>query len=84
MRYNKMQTVSLFNLTMKTGGENDIHFMRLALEEAEEAFKKGEVPVGAVLVRNGSAIAAAYNLRESLGREQFFLTVGVLKAGHSM
>jgi tRNA(adenine34) deaminase len=81
MRYNKMQTVSLFNLTMKTGGENDIHFMRLALEEAEEAFKKGEVPVGAVLVRNGSAIAAAYNLRESLKDPSAHAEILALRAG---
>jgi tRNA(adenine34) deaminase len=77
----KRQTVSLFNITMKTGGEKDIHFMRLALEEAEEAFKKGEVPVGAVLVRNGSAIAAAYNLRESLKDPSAHAEILALRVG---
>lgn len=41
-----------------------IIFMRLALEEAEKAFSKEEVPVGAVIVLNGEVIAKAHNLRE--------------------
>ena len=39
-------------------------FMRLALEEAEKAREEDEVPVGAVIVRNGEIIARAYNTRE--------------------
>lgn len=39
--------------------------MRVALQEAEIAFRKGEVPVGAVLVRNGEIIAKAHNQRET-------------------
>ena len=39
-------------------------FMRLALEQAEKAAAMGEVPVGAVVVRNGEVIAAAGNRRE--------------------
>jgi tRNA(adenine34) deaminase len=31
--------------------------MRLALEEAELAFRQGEVPVGAVLVKDGEIVA---------------------------
>jgi len=38
--------------------------MRKALEEAQKAFDKDEVPVGAVIVRKGEIIAAAYNCRE--------------------
>ena len=38
--------------------------MKKALEEAEKAFLKDEVPVGAVIVRNGEIIAAAHNRRE--------------------
>jgi tRNA(adenine34) deaminase len=37
------------------------NFMREALKEAEKAFKKGEVPVGAVIVYNGEIIARAHN-----------------------
>lgn len=39
-------------------------FMREALKEAEKAYRKGEVPVGAVVVREGRIIARAHNLRE--------------------
>jgi len=39
--------------------------MREALAEAEAAFAKGEVPVGAVLVYRGEVIARAHNLVES-------------------
>ena len=42
----------------------DEYFMRLALKEAELAKKKDEVPVGAVIVREGRVIAKAHNLRE--------------------
>jgi tRNA(adenine34) deaminase len=39
--------------------------MRLALEEAGLAFLEGEVPVGAVLVRDGAVLSKARNLRET-------------------
>jgi len=45
--------------------EEDIMFMRVALEEAVHAFDKGEVPVGALVVRNGEVIGRAHNLRET-------------------
>jgi tRNA(adenine34) deaminase len=45
--------------------ENDIEFMRLALEEAGLAFQKDEVPVGAVVVRDGVVLSKAHNLRET-------------------
>lgn len=35
--------------------------MSRALEEARKAFEKGEVPVGAVLVRNGEVLASSGN-----------------------
>lgn len=40
--------------------------MRLALALAEEASVLGEVPVGAVVVRNGRVLSQAFNLRETL------------------
>lgn len=40
--------------------------MREALTEARRAFDKGEVPVGAVAVRDGVIIARGHNLREAL------------------
>ncbi len=38
--------------------------MRSALEEARQAFLEGEVPVGAVVVRNGEIVSRAHNLVE--------------------
>lgn len=40
-------------------------FMRLALAEAQKAAAAGEIPVGAVLVKEGKVIAAAHNTREA-------------------
>ena len=40
-------------------------FMREALKEAEKALKKEEVPVGAVIVKDGKIIARAHNTKES-------------------
>ncbi|MBO5179070.1 MAG: nucleoside deaminase [Clostridia bacterium] len=39
-------------------------FMRLALKEAQKAYEKEEVPIGAVIVKDGKVIAKAHNLRE--------------------
>ena len=40
-------------------------YMKEALKEAKKAYKKNEVPVGAVIVKDGVIIARAHNLRES-------------------
>ena len=40
---------------------SDEYWMKIALEEAEEAFVEEEVPVGAVLVCNDKVIAKAHN-----------------------
>lgn len=45
--------------------EADEMFMVQALREAETAFAIGEVPIGAVLVRDGQVIARGHNLRET-------------------
>ena len=39
-------------------------YMELALQEAWKAAKQGEVPVGAVIVKDGQVIAQAHNMRE--------------------
>lgn len=44
----------------------DEAFMRLALAEAEEAGRLGEIPIGAVIVQDGEILATGYNLRETL------------------
>lgn len=45
---------------------NDQKYMRLALAEARAALDHGDVPIGAVIVRDGAVIARAHNQRELL------------------
>ena len=40
------------------------YYMELALQEAQQAAQQGEVPVGAVIVKDGQVIAKAHNMRE--------------------
>ena len=40
-------------------------YMRQALKEAEKAYEKEEVPIGAVIVKDGKIIARAHNLKET-------------------
>jgi tRNA(adenine34) deaminase len=42
----------------------DEYYMRLALREAERALEHDDVPVGAVVVRDGEVIGAGHNERE--------------------
>ncbi len=44
----------------------DEFFMKIALQEAQKAFDKNEVPVGAIVVSNEKIIARAHNLTETL------------------
>ncbi|MEZ7499027.1 nucleoside deaminase [Flavobacterium sp. Arc3] len=44
----------------------DEYFMKKALNEAEMAFEKGEIPVGAIVVVNDTIIARSHNLTELL------------------
>jgi tRNA(adenine34) deaminase len=45
---------------------DDTYFMKKALQEAEAAYDKGEIPVGAVIVIENKIIARSYNLTETL------------------
>ena len=49
-----------------TQEEQDIRFMKMALDEAKTAASEGEIPVGAVVVCKGMVIARAHNLTETL------------------
>lgn len=44
----------------------DEYFMKKALVEAENAFEKGEIPVGAIIVVDNRVIARSHNLTEML------------------
>ena len=43
----------------------DQFYMKIAIEEAKKAANIGEVPIGAIIVRDGEVISRAHNLRES-------------------
>ncbi|RXM39963.1 tRNA-specific adenosine deaminase [Chryseobacterium sp. CH21] len=44
----------------------DEYYMKMALQEAEAALEKDEVPIGCVVVSNNRIIARAHNLTETL------------------
>lgn len=44
----------------------DDYFMRMALQEAEKALEKDEVPIGCIIVSNDRVIARSHNLTETL------------------
>jgi len=46
---------------------NDRKFLRLALEQAQKSYAEGGVPVGAVLVKDGTVIATGHNRRVQAG-----------------
>lgn len=50
---------------MMDADEQDLAMMRLAIEQAELAAAVGEVPVGAVVYKDGQVLAAAHNRRET-------------------
>ncbi|NER13084.1 nucleoside deaminase [Leptobacterium flavescens] len=45
---------------------DDSYFMKKAIQEAEVAYEKGEIPVGAVIVIDNRIIARSHNLTEML------------------
>ena len=47
--------------------DSDVFWMEKALELAQQAAEIGEVPVGAILVKDGRSVAATHNLREHSG-----------------
>ncbi|MBP3941988.1 nucleoside deaminase [Sphingobacteriaceae bacterium WQ 2009] len=54
------------NFEDSTDVASDTFFMRQALQEAQEALKLDEVPIGAVIVSNGKIIGKGHNLAERL------------------
>ena len=45
--------------------DQDTFWMEKALTQAQNAFEKNEVPIGAVIVQNNMVLSEAYNLRET-------------------
>lgn len=59
------QEMELHENYVDRGMELHEKYMRLAMEEADAAAREDEVPVGAVIVRDGEVIARAHNRREA-------------------
>ena len=57
----------------------DKKFMALAIEEAKKAFDKKEVPIGAVIVKDGEVIARAHNLKETLNNAIYHAEILAIK-----
>lgn len=66
LKIQRLKIVSNANSVVQIS-DSDILWMEKALELARQADKKGEVPVGAVLVKDNKCVAAAHNLREQSG-----------------
>lgn len=43
---------------------NHEYFMSLAIKEAQKAYEKNEVPIGAIIVKDGEVISSGHNVRE--------------------
>lgn len=59
---------------------NDLEFMCEALREAEIAYALGEVPVGAVIVRNGEIVSRGHNTRETEYRATAHAEISAIEA----
>jgi len=67
LRWDDRELEMVYNNSMSGHyDESDLFYMKLALEQAREADACGEVPVGAVLVREGRVLAACRNRCEEL------------------
>ncbi len=53
-------------MTKEEQQKQDEAFMRRAIDEAREALRAGEIPIGAVVVCRGRIISRAHNLTETL------------------
>ena len=59
-----MEACGLRDLTgLKNQQGFDVYGMGLALEEARKAYSLGEVPVGAVILKEGTVIGKGHNLK---------------------
>ena len=55
---------SSFHVHFYFGGNMNSKYMKYAFDEAKIAFDENEVPIGAVIVKDGKVIARAHNLKE--------------------
>ncbi|MBC6113027.1 nucleoside deaminase [Pedobacter fastidiosus] len=58
--------MSFYNFENTNPDEEDIHYMKLALAEAEKALTEDEIPIGAIVVCKNRIVGRGYNLTERL------------------
>lgn len=63
---------------------SDVEFMRLAIDEARRAMARGEVPVGAVLVKDEQVIATGGNAPIATHDPSAHAEIATLRAGGAM
>ena len=56
--------MSFYNFEDNNPEEEDIYYMKLALEEAKKALSEDEIPIGAIVVSKNRIIGRGYNLTE--------------------
>jgi tRNA(adenine34) deaminase len=56
--------MSFYNFENNDPQEEDIHYMKLALEEAKKAYEAKEIPIGAIVVCKNKIVGRGYNLTE--------------------
>ena len=86
----KPYTVSVPNMTLGVPDSLealDRHFMQIAIDEARKALRSADVPVGAVVVRDGRVIGRGHNQREQLEdptahAEMIAITAAAAAVGH--
>lgn len=54
-------------------------YMKIAIKEAENAYKYGEVPVGCIIVQNNKIISKAYNKKEKMNCALFHSEIIAIK-----
>lgn len=62
-----------------TGNIMDEFFMKEALKEAYKAYELNEVPIGAVIVRNGEIVGRGYNQKETLKDATLHAEISAIK-----
>ncbi|WP_316798991.1 nucleoside deaminase [Pedobacter frigidisoli] len=58
--------MSFYNFENTDPEEEDIHYMKLAIEEARKALAEDEIPIGAIVVSKNRIIGRGFNLTEKL------------------
>lgn len=58
--------MSFYNFDEQDTEAEDIHYMKQALQEAQQAFDEEEIPIGAIVVSKNRVIGRGHNLTEKL------------------